>query len=115
MPIAHTKQSRRGAVAPMAALLLSVLVGMLAFAIAVVKGELQNAADAAALAGAARLQNPFVQYYSPGATSLKQIYNGVMDTSAPASAVSTAQRFASANVAGGVNVNVPAADVTFSF
>jgi Flp pilus assembly protein TadG len=45
MRIAQTNQPRRGAVAPMAALLLAVLVGMLAFSIdvgyiAVVKGEL---------------------------------------------------------------------------
>jgi Flp pilus assembly protein TadG len=120
MRSAQTIRSRRGAVAPLAALLLALLVGMLAFAIdvgyiAVVKGELQNAADAAALAGAARLQNPYVQYYLPGQLNQLAIYNGVSDTSDPNSAVSTAQRFAKANVAGGVNITVPADDITFSY
>jgi Flp pilus assembly protein TadG len=100
--------------------MLALLVGMLAFAIdvgyiAVVKGELQNAADAAALAGAARLQNAYVQYYAPGQVNQYGIYNSLTDTNNPASAVSTAQQFAQANVAGGVNITVPASDITFSY
>ena len=120
MRIAQTKQPRRGAVAPMAALLLVVLVGMLAFSIdvgyiAVVKGELQNAADAAALAGAGRMQNPYVQYYAPGQLSGLAIYTGLSSPNNPNSALSTAQRIAQANVAGGVNISLPASDVSFSY
>ena len=89
----QTNPARRGAVAPLAALLLAFLVGMLAFALdvgymAVVKGELQNAADAAALAGAARVQVPYVQYYLPSQLNQLAIFNGVSDTSDPNSAVS---------------------------
>jgi hypothetical protein len=104
----------------MAALLLAVLVGMLAFSIdigylAVVKGELQNAADAAALAGAARMQGPYVQYYAPGVLNQLAIYNSISDTGNANSAVSTAQRFAQANVAGNVNITLPSSDVKFSY
>ncbi len=120
MRSAQLKRKRRGAVAPLAALLLALLVGMLAFALdvgymAVVKGELQSAADAAALAGAGQMQNPYVQYYAPGQTAQQSIFNGLSDTSNPNSAISTAQRFAQANVAGGVNITVPASDISFSY
>ncbi len=120
MRTAQMKQPRRGAVAPMAALLLAVLVGMLAFSIdvgyiAVVKGELQNAADAAALAGAAKMQNAYVQYYAPGQLAQLSIYNGLSDTGNANSPISTAQRIAQANVAGGVNISLPAGDVSFSY
>ena len=69
---------RRGAIVPLTALLLVVLLGMLAFAIDLsyaseVESELQNVADAAALAGAGKLQELFVQYNSPGQTNQSQI------------------------------------------
>jgi Flp pilus assembly protein TadG len=53
----NQKGNRRGSIVVLAALLMIMLVGMLAFAIDIgymstVKAELQNAADAAALAGA---------------------------------------------------------------
>src|ERR1700730_15110195 len=68
---------RRGAVAPLMALLMLPLLGMLAFSIDVgyivrVQTDLQNAADAAALAGAERLQSLFVQYNNPGLTAAQQ-------------------------------------------
>ena len=51
---------RRGAVAPLAAILLVPLLGMVAFAVdsgwmVLARSDLQNAADAAALAGAQQL------------------------------------------------------------
>ena len=54
------ERRRRGAVAPLTAVLLIPILGMLAFAIDIgyiteTNLELQNAADAAALAGAAKL------------------------------------------------------------
>jgi Flp pilus assembly protein TadG len=66
------ERRRRGAVAPLAALLLIPILGMLAFAIdigyiAQTNLELQNAADAAALAAAEQLETYYVQYYSPSA------------------------------------------------
>jgi Flp pilus assembly protein TadG len=114
-------KKRRGAVAPMAALLMTLLVGMLAFSIDIgyicaVEAELQNAADAAALAGAQQMQLPFVQFYSPGQTNQVGIYNYVTtNTTDPNSPISTAQRFASYNKAGGVYVQVPTSDISFSY
>ncbi len=118
----HTGK-RRGAVVPLAALLMTLLVGMLAFSIDVgyicsVEAELQNAADAAALAGAQQLQNSFVQFYAPGVSSSQQqqIYNTVTtDTSSSSSPIPTAQRIAVANQAGGVNVQLPTSDISFQY
>jgi Flp pilus assembly protein TadG len=116
---------RRGAVVPLAALLMAMLVGMLAFSIdlgyiCAVEAELQNAADSAALAGAQQLQTLFVQYYSPsangGLAQQSSIYNqSTTDTSNPNSPIPTAQRFAAANQAGGVYVQVPVSDISFSY
>jgi len=71
-PARHGK--RRGAVAPLTALLLIPILGMVFFSvdigyIALTSMELQNAADAAALAAAEQLQPYYVQYYSPRPTS----------------------------------------------
>lgn len=112
---------RRAAIIPMAALLMTLLVGMLAFSIDIgyicaVQAELQNAADAAALAGAQQMQNPFVAFYSPGQTEQQQIYNQVTtDTSNSASPIPTAQRYAAYNQAGGVNLQLPTSDISFSY
>ena len=97
---------RRGAIVPLTALLLVVLVGMLAFAIDLsyaseVESELQNVADAAALAGAGKLQELFVQYNSPGQTNQSQIVATATGTGA-GSPTKTAQKVASLNKAGGV-------------
>src|SRR6185437_831292 len=118
-----TFTKRRGAIAPMAALLMTLLVGMLAFAIdigyiASVQAEFQNAADAAALAGAQQLQTPFVNFYAPGQTQQQQqtIYNLVTtDTSSSGNPIPTAQRFAAYNQAGGVSVQVPTTDISFRY
>jgi len=60
LPTRSETRGRHGAVVPLTAILMVFLLGMLAFAIdlgylAVVKAELQNAADAAALAGASQI------------------------------------------------------------
>jgi Flp pilus assembly protein TadG len=72
MNLRQVIRERRGAVAPLTALLLIPLVGMLAFAIDLgyvvqTDMELQNAADAAALAAAEQLPPYYVQYYQSGA------------------------------------------------
>src|SRR5262249_20885523 len=112
---------RSGAIAPLAALLLIPLVGMMGYAIDVgyvtgVKQELQNAADAAALAGAQQLQQLYVQYYTPGQTNQLALYTkattNVQTSDCPTYA---AEQFASYNMAGGVSVTVPDSDVTFSY
>jgi Flp pilus assembly protein TadG len=112
---------RRGVVAPLAAFLVVALLAMMAFSIDIgyvvaVKSELQNAADAAALAGAEQLQQQFVLYYAPGQTQQQQIYTYVTTNTTDASApIPTAQRFAGYNQAGNVNLSLPASDVTFSY
>jgi hypothetical protein len=105
----------------LAALLLTVFVGMLAFSIdlgyiVMVRAELQNAADAAALAGVEQLQQPFVQFYSPGVSPSAQfsIFNAATtDSTTTTSPICTAQRFAAANRAGGVSVTLPVSDISF--
>lgn len=62
---------RRAAIAPLTAILLVLLLGMLAFSIdlgyiVMARTELQNAADAAALAAVEQLQPYYVQYFTPG-------------------------------------------------
>ena len=57
--------------APLVAVLMVVLLGMVAFAVdvgwmGIAQAELQNAADAAALAGAGQLMDPCVQFSLPG-------------------------------------------------
>jgi Flp pilus assembly protein TadG len=117
----HTGGRRRGAIAPLTALLLVFLVGLMAFAIdlgyaATVQAQLQSAADAAALAGAERLQNLYVQYYAPGQTQQAQIYNlATADTNDPNGPIRTAQKFCQSNVAGGVAVQLLTSDITFSY
>src|SRR5438270_4664045 len=64
---------RRGAIAPLAAILTIFLLGMVAFAvdvswIALTSSQLQSDADAAALAGVQRLMNNYALYVAPGQT-----------------------------------------------
>jgi Flp pilus assembly protein TadG len=114
-------EKRRGGIVVLAAFLMAILVGMLAFAIDIgymstVKAELQNAADAAALAGAQQLQDQFVQFYQPGQKWQNRIYQYTTNnTSDPNSPICTAQRFAGYNKAGGVYLQLPASDVSFSY
>jgi len=96
---------RRGAITPLAALMGVFLFGMAAFAvdmgwIASSQAELQNAADAAALAGAGPLMDGFVAYYLPGQTSSQKAT--VLSTYL-ANARTKAKNFASYNAAGGVS------------
>jgi Flp pilus assembly protein TadG len=111
---------RNGAVVPLFALLLVPLMGMLAFSIdagymALAKADLQNAADAAALAGAEKLQDLWVQYYSPGQTSQSSIRTTAITNSGSNSPMATAEAFAGYNRAGNVYLTVPDADVTFGY
>src|SRR6516162_9043916 len=107
---------RRAAIVPMAALLMTLLVGMLAFSIDIgyicaVEAELQNAADAAALAGAQQMQTYFVNYYSPGQTQQQAIFLDLTtNANNPNGAIANAQQYAAYNKAGGVNIQVPASD-----
>jgi Flp pilus assembly protein TadG len=92
--------SRRTAgVAPLTALLLIPLLAMMAFAvdvgwIAETNEELQNAADAAALAAAEQLPPYYVQYYTPGSDQ------GTALSNARTQANSFAQNYAGYHKAG---------------
>jgi Flp pilus assembly protein TadG len=105
----------------MTVFLSTALLVMMAFCIDIgyvvaVKSELQNAADAAALAGAGQLQNYYVQYYLPGQTQQQTVYNNATtDTTTPTAPIPTAQRYAGYNQAGNVYISLPSSDVTFSY
>jgi Flp pilus assembly protein TadG len=104
-------KSRRGAVAPLVAILLVPLIAMLAFSVDIgyvicVKAQLQDAADAAALAGALQLMDPQ--------------FNGITNTSVAANsnitaAQTAAKKFALANTAGSTTLTLPAADIVVGY
>jgi Flp pilus assembly protein TadG len=111
---------RRGAIIPLVAVLLIPLLAMLAFSIdagwmVLTRTDLQNTADAAALAGAEKLQSLWVQYYSPGQVSQATILTQAMTNSGPNSPMGTAERFSVLNKAGNVNITLLDRDVTFGF
>jgi hypothetical protein len=111
----------RGAIAPLAAILLVPLIGMMAFALdlgymIIVKAELQNAADAAALAGAEKLQALYVQYYLPLQPNQYPIYlKATTNTGASDCPICAAKQYSSYNQAGSVSVQVQDSDVSFSY
>ncbi|HLN26130.1 MAG TPA: pilus assembly protein TadG-related protein [Gemmataceae bacterium] len=110
---------RKGAVALLACLLLIPLLAMLAFAIdagwmVLVRTDLQNAADAAALAGAEKLQSGYVQYYMPG-QFYQQSIAVTGTTNSPGSSMATAEQFAHYNKAGNVNISLQDQDITYGF
>ena len=117
----HTNMKpRRGAMIPLFAVLLIPLLAMLAFSIdagwmVLTRTDLQNTADAAALAGAERLQEMWVQYYSPGQPAQATILTDALTNSGPDSPMGTAEKFAVLNKAGGVNITLLDRDVTFGF
>jgi len=79
---------RRGGIAPLTAILLIPLTGMVAFAVDLgyakaVRSDLQNVADAAALAGAGKLQQLFVQT-TPRVRPRRAISPAVRSAAAPA-------------------------------
>src|SRR5262249_3580303 len=82
---------------------------------ALVRSDLQNAADAAALAGAEKLQSLYVQYNQPGQTSMTSVLTQAITNSGSTSPMATAIKFARYNKAGNVNLEVPTTDVKFGF
>jgi Flp pilus assembly protein TadG len=110
--------ARQGAIAPLTAILLIPLLGMVAFAvdlgwISLTQSDLQNAADSAALAAAGQLTDGFVQYNLPTQSTLQK--NAIL-TASEAQARTYAKNFAGYNAAGGTALaSVPDADVTFGF
>jgi Flp pilus assembly protein TadG len=107
---------RKGAVVVLLAVLLIPLLAMVAFAvdlawITLVQAELQDAADAAAMAGAQQLQSGYVQYYAPGQTNQSTILSN-----SETSASTTAKTIAAANCGGEVSSLVlKDADIEFGY
>lgn len=100
----HGGDKRRGIIAPLTALFLIFLLGMVAFGVDVgwivlSQTNLQNSADAAALAGAQPLMDGYVQYQlTSDATTKTTILNNTI-----ASAKTYAKNYASYNSAGSVS------------
>jgi Flp pilus assembly protein TadG len=110
---------RRGATVPLFAVLAVPLLGMLAFSvdlgyIVLANSDLQWAADAAALAGAEKLQEFYIQYTLPGQTSRNAIL-ATATTNVPGSPMQAAEQVASCNKAGGVPVTVRDDDISFGY
>ncbi len=98
-------RGQRGAIAAMAAMLLTTIVGLTGAAVDLgliysTKGELQNAADAAALAGAATM----ISFGESGEMSVQ-----------PTTAVLTAQQVSLANQAQGVSLTLRSEDATIGY
>jgi hypothetical protein len=119
------RKHRQGAIAPLTAVLLIPLLGMIAFAVDMgwithTQNELQSAADAAALAGAAQLPGNWASYYmitQNGQTPLQQAAaQSALLTAAENSASSYAKMYAGYNRAGDVNsLALLDSDIEFGF
>jgi Flp pilus assembly protein TadG len=117
----HKQARRRAATVPLFAILLVPVLGMLAFSIdlgwiALVKTDLQTAADAAALAGAEKLMNLYVGYTLPGQTQQGSILTTATTNSGTQECpMWAAETVANRNTAGNVHIAVRDQDVTFGF
>jgi Flp pilus assembly protein TadG len=109
---------RRGVVAPLIALLLTLLLGMVAFAVDIgwmvlTESELKNAADAAALSGVESLMIGYVEYNLPNQSATQKA--ATLQT-AKTNASNKAVQFAAYHTAGGVsNLVLNTADIEFGF
>jgi Flp pilus assembly protein TadG len=114
--ITAKQTNRPGAVAPFVALMLIPLLAMVAFGVDVgwivlAQSDLQDAADAAALAGAGQLMNGYVQYNLPNQTNQATILS-----TATSNASTYAKNFAGYNSAGGVSsLTLRDADIEYGF
>jgi hypothetical protein len=121
MKLPSVQRTRRpGAIAPLAALTLLIVVAMVAFCVDMAfivetEAELQTVADASALAAVQQLmgdsqhQNGIIQYYLPGQTNQATIMQTAM-----ANARSAASACAASNTAGGLtNLALSDADIEF--
>lgn len=100
----RTQTNRRGAIVPLTAVMLIAFIGMVAFAVdsnwmVMTKAELQNSADAAALAGAQKLVDNYPIYSAPGQSATNK---ATLAAAAVTAARSTARTYGAANGAGGL-------------
>jgi Flp pilus assembly protein TadG len=119
------RQRRRGAIAPLTAILLLPLLALVAFAVDLgwithTQNELQSAADAAALAGAAQLPDYYAPYYlvlqnGQSAYSQAQSQAAIL-TTAENSAKTYAKKYAGYNPAGDVaSLTLADSDIEFGY
>jgi Flp pilus assembly protein TadG len=121
----NLRQRRRGAIAPLTAVLLIPLLGMIAFAVDLgwithTQNELQSAADAAALAGAGQLPDNFDAYYmiaqNGQSISNQNASRAAILTTTQGNATTYAKKYAGYNRAGEVaSLTLADADITFGF
>lgn len=117
MTVRDQRAHRRGAIVLLSAFLLVFLLAMVAFAvdiawIVLTKNQLQNAADAAALAGADPLMDAFVQYQLAPAGAIQTT---ILNT-ALATARSNAKNYSSYNRGGDVgSLTINDSDIEFGF
>jgi len=119
------RQRRNAAIAPLTAILLIPLLALVAFAVDLgwithTKNQLQSAADAAALAGAAQLPDNFAAYYmvsqnGQGAYSQSQAQAAILAT-AQRNAANYATTFAANNGAAELaSLTLASNDIEFGF
>ncbi len=113
-----SRRQRRGAIAPLTAILTIPLLGMVAFAVDLgwithTQNELQSAADAAALAGAAQLPDNFVAYATASGNPDVQV---ALLAAAKTDAKTYAKKYAGYNSAADVpSLTLADADIEFGF
>jgi Flp pilus assembly protein TadG len=113
MTHASAKHRRRnGVVAPLTAILLIPILAMIAYSVdlgylVTCQSDLQNTADAAALAGAQKLMDNYGSYLSASGSNQSSAIK-----TAVTQAVQAAKDYASYNVAGGVNITLNGTDGT---
>lgn len=108
---------RHGGIAPLTCVLLVGLLGMVAFAvdiswIALSQSELQNSADAAALAGANKLADNYVLHALPSTSSVNK---ASLRATAVADAKTAAKAYAAYHSAGGVNLTLLDGDIDVGY
>ena len=111
------RPARRANIVPLTAILLIPLLALAAFAVdlgyvVLIQSDLQNAADAAALAGASKLTDGFVKYNLPGQSSSAQA--SILST-AEANASAAAKQFAGLNNAGVTGLTLLDSDIEYGF
>lgn len=110
-------QARRGAIVPLTALVLTIVVAMVAFSvdlgwIVLVQADLQSTADSAALAGAGPLMDGYVLYNLPMQTGAQK--NSVLLTYKD-KARTAAKLYASYNSAGVSSLTLNDSDIQFGY
>jgi Flp pilus assembly protein TadG len=115
-PVARESR-RRAAIVPLTAILIIPLLAMVAFSVdigwlVVVETQLQNSADAAALAGTQELVTPYVAWSLPGISGAQQ---NTIRNNAIQSAIATAKQYAAYNTAGNVQLTLLDTDIEVGY